>query len=251
MSKALIITVAGTSSRFRKSLNQDVLKAIYCENKMPTILDVILEYAKDIFEEVIIVGGYKFDALSTYINKSCLRKKITLVENKQFERGSNLSLILGIKSLEKEYDEVMFIEGDLLIDKESFLNIANNKENTISYTNIPIDAKKSVAYYINKNNKIVYIYDTQHEYLKIEEPFKSIYNSGQIWKFCNIELLKKVANSFNEDHLDLTNLATIESYFNQRKKIKHSLIKTWYNCNTIDDYQEATQFLKEKNEYNK
>jgi CTP:phosphocholine cytidylyltransferase-like protein len=58
MKRTLIITVAGISSRFSKSIGCEVLKCLYKENPSPSILEILLSYAKDYFDKIIIVGGY-------------------------------------------------------------------------------------------------------------------------------------------------------------------------------------------------
>jgi len=247
MSKALIITVAGTSSRFRKSLGEDVLKATYSEDGERSVLDIMLDYAGESFEDIIVVGGYKFDELEIFIQTNYPQKNIKLVNNRLYEYGSNISLVEGIKALDKEYDEVLFVEGDLVIDRDSFDGIVETKRDTITSTTLPIEAKTSVIYYVSREDSIVYKYDTDHELLTIDEPFKSISNSGQIWKFCDIGKLKEIANSFGEDALNFTNLATVEPYFNAIDgDIAHYQIREWFNCNTIEDYREAIKYLKEE-----
>jgi NDP-sugar pyrophosphorylase family protein len=248
MSKALIITVAGTSSRFRKSLGKDVLKAIYSEDEKPSILDTLLEYSKDSFEEIVIVGGYKHKELQIHIEKQYHDSNITLVYNKQYERGSNESLLCGIRALSGEYSEILFAEGDLVIDKESFLSIVDSKLDVITNTTIPIEAKTSVIYYFNVNNELNYKYDTEHKSLYVDEPFISISNSGQIWKFCDVSLLKGIANSFTDKDIDGTNLLTVSQYFNSINydKIEQIQIQKWFNCNTIEDYRIASEYLKKE-----
>lgn len=247
MSKALIITIAGQSSRFRKTLGRDVLKAIYSEEGNLSILDTLLEYADNHFDDIIIVGGYKYEELERFIEENYKHRAITLVNNTLFEHGSNLSLVDGIKALAKDYDEVVFAEGDLVIDRVSFDKIVQSQGDTITGTTLPIEAKTSVLYYVSEDDKIVYKYDTEHKLLQIDEAFKSVSNSGQIWKFCDTDILKEIANSFGDEDLNLTNLATIEPYFNQiSTPIRHYQIKQWFNCNTIEDYRKATQYLKEE-----
>ena len=245
MNRALVITVAGTSSRFRKSLGKDVLKAIYTENNEKSILDILLEYAQNLFSNIIIVGGYKYEELSEYIKKQN-NDKIKLVYNKNYERGSNESLLCGIRALEDQYDEIVFAEGDLIIDKDSFFQIVNSSKNVITYNNQLIQAKCSVAYYFNTQKQLKYIYDTKHQEFMIDEPFISIANSGQIWKFKDINLLRKIERSFDESDLDKTNLATIEPYFNATsfEEIQQVQIAKWFNCNTVDDYRKAINIDK-------
>jgi len=246
MSRALVITVAGTSSRFRKSLGKDVLKATYQENSLPSILETLLTYSKGYFEDIIIVGGYRYQELETYITKQYHAQNITLVYNKEYERGSNESLLCGIKALGKKYDQVLFAEGDLVIDEKSFISIVNSNSNVITNTTIPIEAKTSVIYYFNTEHKLNYKYDTEHKSLQIDEPFTSISNSGQIWKFCDFTVLRRVVNSFSEEDIDETNLLTISQYFNsiEYNTIEQIQIQKWFNCNTITDYRQATEYLQ-------
>ncbi|MCK4442209.1 MAG: hypothetical protein KAU90_09375, partial [Sulfurovaceae bacterium] len=211
------------------------------------ILDILLKYANNHFDDIIIVGGYKYEELVNFIEDNYKNRAITLVQNTLFKYGSNISLIDGIKALEKNYDEIIFIEGDLVIDRVSFNEIVEIQSDIITSTTLPIEAKTSVIYYVNKDDKIVFKYDTKHKLLKIDEAFKSISNSGQIWKFCNMGILKEIANSFGNNDLNLTNLATIEPYFNKiSKPVQHYQIKQWFNCNTIDDYRKAIKYLKEE-----
>ena len=249
ISRALVITVAGTSSRFRKSLGKDVLKATYQENGLPSILETLLAYAEGYFEDIIIVGGYRYEELEDYITKQNLAKNITLVYNAEYERGSNESLLCGIRALSKEYSQVLFAEGDLVIDKASFISIVNSHSNVITNTTIPIEAKTSVIYYFNTNDKLKYKYDTEHKSLYIDEPFTSISNSGQIWKFCDFSVLQRVVNSFTKEDIDETNLLTVSQYFNSIKynTIEEIQIQKWFNCNTIDDYRQATEYLQKEN----
>lgn len=248
MNKAVIITLAGLSSRFRKSLGKDVLKAIYKENESKCILDILLDYCENCIDDIYIISGYKHDDLKDYLEKNHKNLNINLIYNKNFTLGSNESILCGIRALNKSYDEVLFIEGDLIIDKESFFNIIENKNNVITFNKEEINAKTSVVYYINKDNKIVYKYDTKHELLEINEAFKKISNSGQIWKFCDVNLLKSVCSSFRDEDLNNTNLATIDRYFNKvaYENINFVEIKQWFNCNTIDDYKRGIKYAKYK-----
>jgi len=248
MSKALIITVAGTSSRFRKSLGNDVLKAIYTENGSSSILETLLSYAEGYFEDIIVVGGYRYKELKTYITKYYDNTNITLVYNSEYEKGSNESLLCGIKALDKEYSQVLFAEGDLVIDKASFVSIVNSYLDVITNTTLQIDAKTSVIYYFNTEYRLQYKYDTEHKSLHIEEPFISVSNSGQIWKFCDFNKLQEIVNSFSEVDINETNLLTISQYFNSidYNTIKEVQIQKWFNCNTIDDYRQATQYLQKE-----
>ena len=174
-----------------------------------------------------------------------MREKIILVNNEKYaEYGSGWSLYLGINAVFEKYgtsfDELLFAEGDLFVDDESFAEVASSKESVITINSEAIKAKKAVALYYDLNEVPHYIYDTSHGQLVINEPFTAIYNSGQIWKFTDSELLKQVTDSIPESGHEGTNLVLINEYFQtlakNGKNINVIPMKTWINCNTINDF---------------
>ena len=67
MMKSLIITVAGMSSRFNRDLESPVLKCLYHEDDAETALlyyQVASLYSS--VEEIIIVGGFRFNDLEQF-----------------------------------------------------------------------------------------------------------------------------------------------------------------------------------------
>ncbi|MDR2556214.1 MAG: licC domain protein, partial [Bacteroidales bacterium] len=170
MKRAFIITVAGTSCRFSKSVGYEVLKCLYKENSSPSILEILLEYAKNYFDKIIIVGGYKFDDLQNSVHES---DAVKIIFNPHFvDYGSHYSLYLGlVKAINEQCNEIVFAEGDLVVDKGSFVEICEANENVITATRELIHADKSVAFYLNDNGEMKYIYDTEHKQLIIDEPF--------------------------------------------------------------------------------
>ena len=138
-----------------------------------------------------------------------------MVRNPFYKKyGSGYSLICGIEAAMKyNFDEMMFVEGDLFVDSNSFLKVANSAYNVITCNNNPILAKKAVVLYFDINEKIHYIYDTTHKTLIISEPFISIYNSGQIWKMTNNIAIRQIFESMELDDWKGTNLVFIEKYF--------------------------------------
>ena len=98
MKRALIITVAGTSTRFNQSVGGEWLKCLYYEgNSTNCLLYQIINRAKD-YEQIIIVGGYKYTDLVAYM-ESLQDKRITLVYNEHFvDYGSGYSFYLGLPS---------------------------------------------------------------------------------------------------------------------------------------------------------
>ncbi|MEG0033624.1 MAG: licC domain protein, partial [Mucinivorans sp.] len=119
----IIITVAGTATRFNKDTTSNTLKCLYYENSpQETLLYGILEKSKD-DDQFVIVGGYLYEHLKEYISLHCARfaDRIRVVYNEKFDTyGSGYSLILGIENLPKNTSSVTFVEGDLFFDKTSY-----------------------------------------------------------------------------------------------------------------------------------
>lgn len=239
----LIITVAGTSSRFSESLGKDCLKCIYYKNNIKESLLYRMIYQNTDFDCYVIVGGFMYDELNQVIENdfSELKKKIILVKNSYFrEYGSGYSLYLGLKAIiNMEFSQVVFAEGDLYVDKESFERLCELKTNVITCNDEAILASKAVAFYYDVNYGIHYIYDVSHNVLEIREPFTGIFNSGQIWKFVSSDKLKESFFSLNEVEWQGTNLVFIQRYFERLKREEYTMIrfKKWINCNTISDFE--------------
>lgn len=247
MKTAAIITVAGTSTRFRKSIGKDCLKCIYSEkNEHDTLLMRQLSMCKT-FDEVIIVGGYKFSELETFVYKYLKEYpvNISLVQNEHYEDlGSGYSLILGIQEAEKlGVNQILFLEGDLFFDSNTFKTIVENNNNVVTVNTDPIEAKKAVAFYINERGKINYIYDTAHSALSINEPFLGIYNSGQVWKFSDAAKLYKLTSELTQNEIEGTNLVLVQKYFGSLNQNEYKVIRfnDWINCNTVEDYRKAEE----------
>lgn len=241
--KLLIVTVAGSSARFSKSLGKEVLKCIYYQNDFSESLLYRMLHQPVEFDKYIIVGGYKFEELKNVVKNKFqeFKDKIVLIKNDFFMKyGSGYSLYCGInEALNYQFDEIVFAEGDLFVDMESFVKISNTANNVITCNSDPILANKAVAFYFDEKNIVHYIYDTGHSTLVIQEPFLSIYNSGQIWKFANESLIRKVYANMSEKEWQGTNLVMIENYFKQVNVENYEMIrcKNWINCNTIEDFE--------------
>ena len=134
----------------------------------------------------------------------------------------------------------MFAEGDLFVDDLSFSSVAGTKNSVITINSEAIKANKAVALYYDLENVPHYIYDTAHGQLKIDEPFTAVYNSGQIWKFTDIELLSDLVLNGDPERFTGTNLVLINEYFQKLAKNGETIdiisMKTWINCNTINDF---------------
>ena len=246
-----IITVAGISSRFNKDFGQHYLKAIYFEeNTLDTLIYKLLEKF-NIVDKIVIVGGYKYDELKRYLRENIceeLRKKIVTVYNEFFQTySSGYSLYVGLSRVfEDGAGTVIFVEGDLDVDAESVAKVIDSTKNVITYTSCPIYSDRSVAFYKNAVDKYRYIFSREHGLLMIDEPFKCIFNSGQIWKFTDMEKLKIANRRFYEEVRDDTNLGIIQRYFDivPVDDVELIHISHWLNCNTRDDYKIAAQYWR-------
>lgn len=249
--RVFLTTVAGSATRFSESVGKPTVKCIFNrEDPKKTLLNHMLTQASD-YDVFVVVGGFLINELDEYINSVMpkeYRDKINLVNNEKYkEYGSGWSLYLGVKAvLDKfgtDFDEILFAEGDLFVDDASFGTVASSGESVITINSEAIKANKAVALYYDLNNVPHYIYDTAHGQLVINEPFTSIYNSGQIWKFADSSVLSRVMTDLPVDKHEGTNLVLINEYFRRLalsgKTIDIIQMKTWINCNTINDFVTA------------
>ena len=247
--KSLVITVAGMSSRFNQDTNEKVLKCLYYEDTPNnSLLSLQVHKAFDLVDEVVVVGGYKYEDLVGYIRKEMrdVNHKMKLVYNDHYhDYGSGYSLLKGIEVVSEKADEITFIEGDLFFDTESVKKIITSKKDVISVNNEPILSNKAVALYFDANNYPHYIYDTSHSCLEIREPFTAIYNSGQMWKFMNPSRVREICQFLTPEQEQGTNLEIIQKYFGayMNSQLEIVRINLWFNCNTVADYREAIKAL--------
>ncbi len=249
MMKSLIITVAGMSSRFNKDTKENVLKCLYYEDTPAnSLLNTQVHKAYNLVDEIIVVGGYKYEDLEHFIRQEMkdVYHKMKLVYNDHYsDYGSGYSLLKGIEVVSSEATEITFIEGDLFFDSESVEKIITSKKNVISVNNEPILSNKAVALYFDAHSYPHYIYDTSHSCLEIHEPFTAIYNSGQMWKFMNPMRLREICQFLTPEQEQGTNLEIIQKYFGSYKSSQLDIVRInlWYNCNTVADYREAIKAL--------
>lgn len=249
--KILIVTVAGMSSRFSESIGHPCIKCLYYENCLEESLLYTMLHQDVEFDYYVIVGGFMYNELESAIetNFKEFGDRILLIENEHYaDYGSGYSLYLALqKIMDKDFDEVIFAEGDLYVDRESFRRVYDNANNVITCNTEPILASKAVAFYYDKDYKVHYIYDTAHSILEINEPFQGIFNSGQIWKFTDADRLKSVVHSICEKEWQGTNLVLIQRYFGKLTKQEYDIMtfKKWVNCNTILDYKRCIEMRED------
>lgn len=241
--KILIVTVAGLSSRFSESVGYSCLKCIYHKKSITEALlyKILRQDVK--FDRYIIVGGFMFEELyeTLQLHFADLLTKITVLKNEKYsEYGSGYSLYLGLQeAIQTRFDELIFAEGDLFVDSEDFQKVYYADSDVITCNKEVINADKAVVFYFDLNGKIHYIFDTCHNAIFITEPFQAIYNSGQIWKFRNFQLLNKIVDNLREEEMQGTNLVIIQKYFCRLLREEYKIIEfnKWINCNTVSDYE--------------
>lgn len=245
--KALIVTVAGMSSRFSESLGRECLKCIYYPHDITESILYRLLHQPVQFDRYYIVGGFKYEELEKSIEQyfSEYKDKLVLVRNTYYsEYGSGYSLYCGLKkAIEDDCDEIVFAEGDLIVDEKTFVEVSNSAKSVITSNSEPILANKAVAFYYDVKGTIHYIYDTGHSEMFIKEPFIAIYNSGQIWKFTDKVLAKKAFDSITDDEWKGTNLVFVERYFSQLGPDEYDNLhfSEWINCNRIEDFNKKLE----------
>ena len=237
------------SSRFNKDTERDVLKCLYYEDTPAnSLLSIQIHKCFDLVDEIVVVGGYKYEDLETFIRKVMkdVNHKMKLVYNDHYsDYGSGYSLLKGIEVVSEKADEIIFVEGDLFFDTESVERIITSTRDVVSVNGEPILSNKAVALYFDAQNYPHYIYDTGHSCLEIKEPFTAIYNSGQMWKFMNPSRVREICQFLTPKQVQGTNLEIIQKYFGAYKNSQLDIIRVnlWFNCNTVADYREAIKAL--------
>lgn len=243
--KVLLLTVAGLSARFGKSVGRECLKCIYFEKDFKQSLLWQAVNKNKSFDKIIIVGGFKFEELKSFTEKyfADISDKIVLVKNERYaDYGSGYSLYKGLeKAVLFAPEQILFAEGDLWVDDLSFNRLVDSKKDCVTYNGEIIKADKSVVFYYDSFGKIHYLYDVTHNLLEIKEPFASIYNSGQMWKFNNLNIVKSTLESLTDKEWQGTNLVFVQRYFENLKDGEYDLVqlKRWINCNTVDDFRKT------------
>lgn len=246
--KSLIITVAGTATRFNRDTDEETLKCLYhIGSPRNSLLYQILDKARDV-DQYVIVGGFLFEKLQRFIDENLgeFASALKLVYNPEYRTlGSGYSLQLGIEAVAPAADEVIFVEGDLFFNAADFLRIKECGKNVLTVNREPITAQKAVVVYETAEGRLQYLYDTAHKLLEIGEPFRAIYNSGQIWKFTDVAALREKMQALTPEQTAGTNLEIIQSYFGSldRSEIEVLPLETWFNCNTVEDYKKVHSIL--------
>lgn len=250
--RTAIITIAGISARFNAGIPEDdkILKAIYNEGSAKDTLLFHLLNKCSYADRIVIVGGYRYDDMreffDTYLADSF--PQTVFVKNDHFaDLASGYSLYLGVcEALGFGSTEILFVEGDLDIDDESFGRVRDSKKAVLTYTTEPIYANKAVVLYQDAGGCYKYAFNSAHGCLTIDEPFACILNSGQTWKFTDMKALEESNEEFAQKDPGGTNLAIIQGYIDRVPAEPLELVKLdrWVNCNTREDYRKILEYWK-------
>ena len=245
--KVAIITIAGVSSRFNEGIpdSEKKHKAIYTEGGASDTLLYHLLCKCSFADKIVVVGGNKYEDVQEYCSAlpASLGSKVSLVYNPHFaDLGSGYSLYMGLQSLEpiaSSVSEVVFVEGDLDIDKTSFDKVVSSSSNVLTYSYEPIYANKAVVLYKDASDHFRYAFNSSHGLLTIDSPFSVILNSGQMWKFTDVSALLSANSRFFTECPDETNLKIIQNYIDLCDPSSFELVglSRWTNCNTREDYK--------------
>jgi len=246
--RVLIIPAAGVASRFSKSLGRDVLKGIYFERRPEdAVLHRLIRMGNLLgFQRIVVVGGFRFDELKSFLLTHFPSiPGLSLVENLQYEStGTLYSFYKGLQEVFKSggCQEVVLAEGDLTLDQYSFARVVQSKKHVLTSCPEPITAERSVAFYITNTGAVRFAYDVNHKALNIPEAFRSIHNSGQVWKFRDMLLLKSLFSKLSPVLFAETNLGFIQEYFSKLHPDTIEIIPflEWQNCNTVEEFRATT-----------
>ena len=248
---ALVITSAGISSRFSRSLGREALKCLYSESgPQDTILHRQAATGSRLgLDPIVVVGGYRFGELQEFCARHLAGVRgLELVENPAFATtGTLYSLHLGLAALRgRDLGAIVFAEGDLLCDADSFRAVVAGERSVVSACPEPITAERSVVLYFTLEGRVRYVYDPDHRQLVVSEPFRSIHNSAQVWKFHDLARLRTLGEGIGAERFDETNLGFIQEYFRSVPPDEIELVtfQDWFNCNTIADYRRGLQRLR-------
>ena len=238
------------SSRFSKSIGKDVLKVLYSErDSRACLLGFQLQLGLDSgFDEIIVVSGYKAEAIQEFVDTWFPSARIQVVYNNEYlTTGTCKSFACGVEALELDgYASLTYMEGDLYLDRESFQSIVSCHKDIITANRELIRADTSVVFYLTEDGRIHFNYDVHHKTLRIDQKFTMLGNSGQVWKFTNLGVLRQVVKQLDEASLRGTNLIPISAYFNavNTQPRDYIVFDQWVNCNAIEDYRLIATFLE-------
>ena len=141
-----VICVAGLGSR----LGMNMPKALVGITEGKKIIDFQLDLVEDM-EIVSLVVGYKCESVVKYVKGK--RDDLRIIHNPGFRNNStSFSIDLAIKDVPGPY---VTIDGDLLINKEEFLEFVNSFNGNTLIGITPTKTEDGVYVNLNENNEVI------------------------------------------------------------------------------------------------
>lgn len=252
--KYAIITAAGCSTRFSKSIGFEYHKSLTPvagldgKSLLKWQIETLIDNG---VERVFAVGGYMFNIFVSQINdlEPKYKEKVSAIFNSEyFVTGSYLSMFLGFDRMYQlikqnaipEPTSIICVEGDVYASNlGEFVTKPFAHSNTIRPTTngkSVLRADRDVIGVIDDYGLLSWKYSTKHsEFTNIPSSIKMIFNSGQIWEICVkfIDWGNAHKQLDQQSYKNDTNLTFID-YFSNVPDTPFEL-KGWVNANTIED----------------
>ena len=100
--------------------------------------------------------------------------------------------------------------------------------------------------YKDERNQYHYAFNCSHGLLSISSAFSCILNSGQTWKFTEMEALYRANKRFCEETKNETNLRIIQNYLDNGVDVDLLGFERWTNCNTREDYNKILSYWEKE-----
>lgn len=141
-----VICAAGLGSRLGKNIPKTLVDIT--DNKK--IIDYQLEMVEDI-KLVSLVVGYKCNEVVEYVKDK--RDDLRIIHNPGFRNNqTSFSIDLAVKDVPGPY---ISIDGDLLINKEEFLNFVNSFNGDTLLGITPTKTEDGVYVNLNESNEVI------------------------------------------------------------------------------------------------
>lgn len=119
-----VILAAGMGTRLRP-ITDKVPKCMVPVNGVTIIENQINNLIDNGINEIIIIGGYKYDILKAHISK--ISEKVRIINNKEYSTTNNMySLHMAKEFVDNE--AFLLLNGDVFFEKEIIEKLLENKE---------------------------------------------------------------------------------------------------------------------------
>ncbi len=112
-----VLLAAGASSRMGKP------KQLLPAGGLTLLERILYQALRSNLDRVILVLGHRAEDITRALGEGPLHDKLKVVENSEYKRGISSSIIAGLITLEKGYDHVMFLLGDMPFVDSDLINL--------------------------------------------------------------------------------------------------------------------------------